>query len=223
MQRRLFYPFLRLSYAIMDYPQRLLRLWRHLLGLRIYQVIPWVQDFGFLLSDLFFVLDLWDIGCSIAKIRSRHLNLEEQDLASFVFGDAIRQNLVLIDEKAYLGPTRNGVVYVSGFSINAYKSISAALLVHELVHIWQYQQQGAAYIPRALRAQFSQEGYNYGGLQALRKSPQLRGYNLEQQADIVMDYFLLSQGYRTQWAPEAQFSDLPLYEAFIQQIRQNEW
>ncbi len=204
----------------MDYPQRFTRLGRHLLVPQVYQAIPWLQDFIFLLSDLFFILDLWDIAGGIAKFRSRHLNPEEQKLASLVFGHSIRQNLVLIDEKAYLGPTRSGVVYVSGFSINAYKPVSAALLVHELVHIWQYQQQGAAYIPRALRAQFSKEGYNYGGLQALRKSQQLRDYNLEQQADIVMDYYLLSCGYRLQWAPEAQISDLALYETFIQQIRQ---
>jgi hypothetical protein len=220
MLPRFLSPFYRLAYAILDYPRRLLRILRHIWKLHLTTIIPWLQDFIFLLSDLFLVLDLWDIAGCIVKFRSRHLNPEEQKLASFVFGHAIRQNLVLIDEKAYLGPTRSGVVYVSGFSINAYKPVSAALLVHELVHIWQYQQQGAAYIPRALRAQRTAEGYNYGGLVALKSNSKLHSYNLEQQADIVMDYYLLSCGYRPQWAPEAQISDLALYETFIQQIRQ---
>jgi hypothetical protein len=214
------YPLLRLIYALTDYPRRLMRLFRHFLTIRRYQVFPWSQDLVFLLGDLFLLLDLWDIACALLKYGSRSLNKEEQMLASFIFGNTLRQDLVLIDEKAYLGPTRQGVVYVSGFTINAYLPVHSTLLVHELVHVWQYQQQGATYIPRALRAQFSKQGYDYGGLQTLEAKPKLSDYNLEQQADIVMDYFLLSQGHRPQWAPDAQFSDLALYETFVQQIRQ---
>ncbi|MEZ4980965.1 MAG: hypothetical protein R2769_05130 [Saprospiraceae bacterium] len=46
--------------------------------------------------------------------------------------------------------------------INSYGSIQNDVLVHEMVHVWQYFEKGLVYIPRALWAQKTNEGYNYG-------------------------------------------------------------
>jgi hypothetical protein len=70
-----------------------------------------------------------------------------------------------------------------------------ALMVHELVHVFQYEQVGAVYVAEALRAQYSREGYEYGGglgLEAARRAGRpLWQFNREQQAQIAEDYYLL--------------------------------
>lgn len=95
--------------------------------------------------------------------------------------------------------------------------------MHELVHIWQYQQIGSVYIPRALRAQFSEEGYNYGGMTGLQKAKQqgrsFSQFNLEQQGDIVSDYYRLSQGKHPRWASHSPIH-LHVYEDLLGEIRE---
>lgn len=67
------------------------------------------------------------------------------------------------------------------------------VLIHELVHVWQYQHFGAVYIGKALKAQKSKEGYNYGGMENLYhqmlKGNTLTHFNFEQQAEILEDYY----------------------------------
>lgn len=68
-----------------------------------------------------------------------------------------------------------------------------AIVIHELVHVYQYEQVGSAYVPQALSAQHSAEGYDYGGAEGLvtdrAAGLAYRDYNREQQAQIVQDYF----------------------------------
>ena len=58
------------------------------------------------------------------------------------------------------------------------------LLVHEMVHVHQFEQVGSVYIWQALRAQRT-EGYSYGGWEQLAEDRQtgrrFNGYNREQQ------------------------------------------
>lgn len=65
-------------------------------------------------------------------------------------------------------------------------------LMHELTHVWQYQQIGWGYLLKAIRAQMK-EGYAYGGAEKLREyragGKTLFDFNLEQQGDIVRDYY----------------------------------
>jgi hypothetical protein len=99
-----------------------------------------------------------------------------------------------------------------------------ALLIHELVHVWQYQRLGFRYIPQALRAQASGAGYDYGGTEALyrarREGKTLFDFNLEQQADIIADYFRLLQGRPPRWG-YGWTDDLPLYEYFARSLRKS--
>jgi hypothetical protein len=214
------YGFKRFGFGLKTYPFRALRLLTHALNWR--HALSWVglTELGFLLLDLLFLPDLYELLCRLFKTNCRTLSEAEICLARQVFGESIRYDLVILDQKAYLGRLkRKDIIYVSGFTINSWGPFNKALLIHELVHVWQYQRLGSVYIPRALRAQRSAMGYNYGGLSALQAAKHLDEFNLEQQADIVMDYYYLSCGERPYWAPEAQALHLTLYETFIQQMR----
>jgi hypothetical protein len=74
------------------------------------------------------------------------------------------------------------------------------IVMHELVHVYQYERVGSAYIVEALVAQGA-SGYTYGGgagLQADRTAGRRYGYyNREQQAQIVQDYFRLCEQAKT--------------------------
>jgi hypothetical protein len=86
------------------------------------------------------------------------------------------------------------------------------ILIHELVHVFQYERLGSVYGPESLHAQHT-EGYNYGGAEGLRQA-RLQGrhfcaFNREQQASIVQDYYLyLCHGW-----------DATDYEPFIAEMR----
>jgi hypothetical protein len=91
------------------------------------------------------------------------------------------------------------------------------------MHVWQFERLGGAYIPGALRAQKSMEGYNYGGVEALSaclaRGGGLSDFNLEQQADIVSDYFCIREGMNPAWGRGTR-QDLAVYEYFIAGLKQ---
>ena len=66
------------------------------------------------------------------------------------------------------------------------------LLVHEMVHVYQFELVGSIYIWQALRAQ-KREGYRYGGWEQLAEDQEsgnrLSDYNREQQGQIAQDYY----------------------------------
>ena len=69
------------------------------------------------------------------------------------------------------------------------KQSDMAWLVHEMVHVAQFNALGIQYIFEALIAQHF-GGYNYGGIDQLNKNKPLKFYNLEQQADIIKHLYL---------------------------------
>ena len=96
-----------------------------------------------------------------------------------------------------------------------------SIFIHEMVHVWQYEKLGAIYIPKALSAQYTAEGYNYGGVEVLkqymREGKDLLAFNYEQQGDIVSDYYRIKNGYFPRWGNGSRI-DLPVYEYFIRTI-----
>jgi hypothetical protein len=90
-----------------------------------------------------------------------------------------------------------------------------AILLHELVHVYQYERTGGLYIAEAIYAQQT-AGYDYGGpndlLICLANGICYRNFNREQQAQLVQDYY------------ERQAAGLPVaaYEAFIEEMRQGQ-
>ncbi|MEM1328751.1 MAG: hypothetical protein AAGI23_22535 [Bacteroidota bacterium] len=179
------------------------------------------------LEGLFVVLEQFRVPLLyewIAKQFKTHRPLDQRErwLAKFVYGDSIDLDKVRIDEGAKFGPKQYNLCYVSFNIINSWGKMSDELLIHELIHIWQYQHFGAAYIPRALWAQRTQEGYDYGGLEALLSAKasgkHFWDFNYEQQGDIIQDYFRLSQGKNACWGNGAP-DDLAIYEYFAEEMR----
>ena len=79
----------------------------------------------------------------------------------------------------------------------AAEALALGWLIHELAHVWQFQQLGWRYLWLALRAQL-QAGdavYDYGGAEnLLRRRAQgarLQHFNVEQQAAILQHYYQL--------------------------------
>jgi hypothetical protein len=67
------------------------------------------------------------------------------------------------------------------------------ILIHELVHVYQYERVGSVYGVESLYAQHT-TGYDYGGPEGLRKAltegKRFCSFNREQQAQIVQDYWV---------------------------------
>lgn len=72
-----------------------------------------------------------------------------------------------------------------------------ALLVHELTHVYQYEQAGTRYMTEAIYMLVTthRDCYTYGGAAGLAQAHEnqkpLSSFNREQQAQIVQDYFSL--------------------------------
>lgn len=181
----------------------------------------WGLDTSLLLLEMFGLAEWYELGNFLVKRNTRPLTEVESALAFTIFGTALAYERIRIDEKAHLGPKKYRFCYVSFFTINSWGKMRDDIFIHELVHIWQYQQFGASYIPRALMAQRSPEGYNYGGVNQLRtvygEQGNILDFNFEQQADIVADYYRLSRNRRVEWG-RAERSDLHLYTYFVGQI-----
>src|SRR5690606_37947821 len=79
--------------------------------------------------------------------------------------------------------------YVTFYIVHYEREMSPSLFMHEMVHVAQYHSFGSMYIGRCLVAQYSKEGYDYGGLPGIRSAmssgKRLSDFNFEQQAAIV--------------------------------------
>lgn len=169
--------------------------------------------------DLLGLFDLYEAITNSLFSGTRPLRPEEYNLLYPIFGDSVPYHLIRIDERAYVGPSWGNFCYVSYHTINSWGPMSPPTLVHEVVHVWQYTHRGAAYIPRALYAQTTPEGYNYGGLGPLRTNTRLEDFNYEQQADIIEDAFRLANGYEAQWVRGRGAEVLPIYYPYLEEVR----
>ena len=163
--------------------------------------------------------DLYEATITYFAPSSRPLSTRELALLKPYFGNSVPYDLIRIDERAHIGPRTGRFCYVSFHTINSWGRMSDATLVHEVVHVWQYTHRGAAYVPRALRAQRSEMKYNYGGLVALDEAYELEDFNYEQQADIIEDAFRLANGYQAQWVPGRGAEVLPYYQPYLAELR----
>lgn len=137
------------------------------------------------------------------KPETRRLTAREVALARSVFGENVDYQKILLDDCSHIGCRQRHFAYVGFNVINCWGKLSDAHFIHEIIHVWQYQKHGSVYIPRALWAQRTPAGYNYGGVKALQKAIEqgrgLDAFNYEQQGDIVADYFCLMNGLKPRW------------------------
>ena len=137
----------------------------------------------------------------------RPLTAGEVALARAIFGDTINYDDVRICHRKWaffqsprtvMAPMGNihfhpaAKFYADDFSVA--KPHLRALFVHEMVHVWQAQTRGRWFLV-LMRWPF--DFYRY----ALKPGWPLKKYGLEQQAEIVAHFYLLSIGERVAGAP----------------------
>ena len=158
----------------------------------------------------------------LSKPNTRRLSERETALARSIFGESIDYRKVRFDERSYIGCRQYRFAYVGFCFINSWGPLFDPHFIHEMLHVWQYRCLGSVYIPRALWAQRTPEGYNYGGVdalqQALEQGKSLTDFNFEQQGDIVADYFCLKNGWKPRWCA-ADKAYLPVFEAITAELR----
>lgn len=157
----------------------------------------WPVDLLFYSADCVFLADFLEILLALFKLNTRKLTELEVATLHQVYGDKVNLDFVKIDEKSRFFTRKFALAYVSFNTINYWHSMLDQVLVHEVMHIYQFQRYGSVYIYRALKAQYSEHIYDYGGITGLKKAREagksLHQFNFEQQASIIEDYYEISQ------------------------------
>jgi hypothetical protein len=144
-------------------------------------------------------LDIFAVRSQDALATTRALGQHEREIAASVYGESIDLDRVRIASSAIVNtPTTLGDTIRT-----AHGEIDNATLVHELMHVWQYQTQGISYISCSLAGQAQgvvthwdrNWAYEY---EEPGPSSRLANYGPEQQAMIVETAYqrrLLETGY----------------------------
>ena len=178
-----------------------------------------VADRCFQLAEFLYLFDAYEAISNALSPGLRKLTPEEHLFLKPIFGDSLPYHRIRIDERARIGPRQYNFYYVGFHTINSWGPIPPAVLVHEVVHVWQYVHLGALYIPRALAAQRSTAGYNYGGLAGLRAARSLQDFNYEQMAAVIEDYFRIKTGLSPRYVRNPDRIDPNCYVRFVKELR----
>lgn len=138
---------------------------------------------------------------------SRALTSRERDIATLVFQESLDLDVVqILQSPVVSAPT------TLGNNIRAQGAMSDGTLVHELTHIWQYQNLGSGYISDSLWHQAaaaittgSRDGAYNARVEAGRR---FTDYSAEHQATIV-----------ERWATSDTYRNDPNYQALIDEVR----
>lgn len=174
-------------------------------------ILDWPIDLFFYLADVVYLPE-WHMSIILLiKPNIRPLTDNEKILLEEWFGETIDADVVLINDQASVFVRKYAYAFVGYHIINYRDRIETAILVHELVHVFQFQKFGSVYIYRALKAQNSKHKYDYGGVgklvNGLNQGKTLFHYNFEQQAMIIEDYYRMNQEFQ-------MFSDRYSFEVF---------
>jgi hypothetical protein len=138
---------------------------------------------------------------------NRKLTPAEISIARQVFGNALDTSRVELHEGGLLGSfgyvraTPDRITFPPGKLTDPGPGFNR-LLVHELTHIWQYQHGWT--VPDTLDDSLDSD-YNYGGEQGLREAvaagKPFDDFDLEDQAEIVADYYTKMNGDASAYLP----------------------
>jgi hypothetical protein len=160
------------------------------------------------LLEIAAVGEIYETLADLVKVNTRALTDDELRDAGAVFGSAVNLRLVRVDRRALVGPRFSRRDYTSFHTVNSWGDV----LIHELTHVWQYERAGAVYMPQALFAQRWGAGYRYGGCDGLCAARDdgsgFHGFNREQQAQIVQDFFRMRR----------DDPDIAVYAAFVAEV-----
>lgn len=159
--------------------------------------------------------------------RTSELTETEIKAASLVLGTgAIRYSTVRIAESGllrFIFRLNRRRAFTTFYTINLPSSgkhsrSNLDIIVHELVHAYQFELVGSIYIWQALQAQRA-SGYWYGGWRQLEEDwsngKHFRDYNREQQGQIAKDYY-------SEVVVKGLLSEDPVrraYQPFIDELR----
>lgn len=213
-------------YFFRSYPYRILRFIQH-----FFQWIPWVRknhlpsrtfiewsfDLLCYLLDLLLIPDVIELVLVWVRPNTRLLNCEEKKYVTKYFNDKVNTHNVRVNNKIHKWMASSTIAFVTFNTIHYSSTISIPVFIHEMVHIWQYQKFGSVYIYRALKAQNSKEGYDYGGVESLYvkmlNNHIFTDFNFEQQGEIFEDYCRMKESEEQQ-----NFLVQASFEYFIGQV-----
>jgi hypothetical protein len=157
--------------------------------------------------------------------KARPLSGDEIAAAQEVLGPtAIRWGDVRVSQGGLLDVVfalNNNRAFVTWHTVNLPEGETMDTVVHELTHVYQYEQVGTTYLGGAIHAQATRgdDAYNYGGPDGLVEKQNNGGhfsdFNREEQAQIAQDYYrwvLHGSGTLTDEQVQA-------YEYFIAELR----
>jgi hypothetical protein len=208
------------------YANRYMRLYFHLIypfykspmHVKVESILDWIVQWPFYLLDLLFLPEIYLALNLIFKKDIRRLNDHEKKLMENFYGQSIVQEYVFVDNRSSLFTKKHKFAYVSFNLINYWHEMRDEILIHEFMHVYQFQKFGFVYVYKAWKAQFSKEGYDYGGEAGLRlvleQGKSLFHFNFEQQASIVEHFFVLLQ--RPNEGDNKKL--INLYKAFYEQL-----
>ncbi|NJN43898.1 MAG: hypothetical protein HC806_03635 [Anaerolineae bacterium] len=111
-----------------------------------------------------------------------------------------------------------GIIAIFGRAIDTSKPHDMGWLMHEVTHVWQYQTMGWEYLKIAMNEQATagRAAYDYEGEEGLKKrrtkGDKFRSFKLEQQGDIVKNYYYsLKDG-----------KDVANYKGFIEDLQKED-
>jgi len=153
----------------------------------------WPIELIILIFDIMGMPDFIMQARLIIRPGIRSLNDRERQLIIDFYGDLSFLDKIWLNSYDMFHFRRFAHAFVFHDSINYHNSITDSVLIHEIMHVIQYHLAGSVYITRALRAQRSDEGYQYGGPEVLYHNmlsgKSIWNYNYEQQAQIMQDLY----------------------------------
>lgn len=157
----------------------------------------------------------------ITKKNARKLHDHELKLANEIFQHRMDFSNVMIDEASRVGTQGGKYAFVTYNYINCIGQMTLPIVIHELVHVVQFKQDGSRYAIRNLIAHLKQPTYDYGGLerimQIVNAPDQVHSLNYEQRADVFSDYCRLLLGQRPEWG-NARLQDAIYYYKVIKMM-----
>lgn len=136
---------------------------------------------------------------------SRKLTQGEVALAKSVFGESLNYDDITIKnhpmhmfQPANFTMAPNGHIYCNQTYKGDFSMASIGMqahFIHEMTHVWQYQNKVKHPVMSAAKDMIKHK-FNYSAAYAYEPDPKkdLTAYNLEQQACIIQDHFLILNG-----------------------------
>ena len=169
----------------------------------------------------------------IASRRERSLTHDERDYAWDIYHDAIDYDRVRITRGSALSAgasrtTGNTINLEDRYFVGDTMELNDAgrlVLIHEMGHVWQYQNGGLAYIPSSLIPQIvaaatgSSRNAAYDWRNAVRNHIDWSEWNAEQQAECISDYNEALRRINAGNGTLRDYETVTLAEPYIERVR----